>query len=558
MTHVTEQTAASTPVAAPATTVATRPKRPDRGHSSGATAMRPSTLRRLRDPLPDDGPLSWLVTLAITALAFFLRFVGIGKPAYIVFDETYYAKDAWSLLQSGYERNWTASANQEIAAGRFSDALLKPDAEFVVHPPLGKWLIAGGEQLFGMNSFGWRFSALVFGSLLVMAVIRLARRLSRSTLIGAIAGLLITFDGLSFVLSRIALLDIFEATFIVAGVACMVADRDWFRNRLADDLDRRGLRDLGGAFGPVVVFRPWRLAAGVLFGLAVGVKWNAMFVLAAMCVLSLLWDVSARRLAGADARRWWGLLADGIPAFVHQVVVALGVYIATWSGWLTTHGGWDRDWSVSHPDAWQTKLLGGPLGSLLYYHQEVWNFHNGDYMKHQTHVYSAHPAGWLVMARTIGIDAVNDVKPGTQGCPPGGDQCLSVITGLGTPLLWWLAFAALFAGLLWWLGGRDWRFSVPIVAALATYLPWFNYAQRPEFFFYAITIIPFTAINLALVMGKILGPGRRRGRRQIGAIVVGTALALIIANFAFIYPILTDQMMPRWQWMLRMWLQGWI
>ncbi|MBE1028532.1 glycosyltransferase family 39 protein, partial [Escherichia coli] len=50
-------------------------------------------------------------------------------------------------------------------------------------PPVGKWLIATGEQLFGFNSFGWRFSSVVFGSLLVLMTIRLARRLSRSTMV---------------------------------------------------------------------------------------------------------------------------------------------------------------------------------------------------------------------------------------------------------------------------------------------------------------------------------------------------------------------------------------
>ena len=52
-------------------------------------------------------------------------------------------------------------------------------------------------------------------------------------------------------------------------------------------------------------------------------------------------------------------------------------------------------------------------------------------------------------------------------------------------------------------------------SALATYLPWFATADRPVFFFYAITIIPFTCIGLAMVLGLIIGPPdgphRRRG-----------------------------------------------
>ena len=103
-----------------------------------------------------------------------------------------------------------------------------------------------------MTPFGWRFAAVVFGSLLVFFTIRLARRLSRSTLIGAVAGLLLTFDGLAFVMSRLALLDVFQATFAVAAVAALVADRDWFRNKLADHLERRQLPDLEGRFGPLL------------------------------------------------------------------------------------------------------------------------------------------------------------------------------------------------------------------------------------------------------------------------------------------------------------------
>ena len=172
-----------------------------------------------------------------------------------------------------------------------------------MHPPVGKWLIAAGEAMFGMNSFGWRFAPLVFGTLLILVTIRLVRRVSRSTLIGGIAGLLLTFDGLAFVMSRTALLDVFLAFFMVAAVACLAADRDWFRNKLADHLTASGAADLGGRFGPALVVRPWRIAAGLCFGLALGTKWNALYVLAAFALLSLAWDVGARRLAGAGLAR---------------------------------------------------------------------------------------------------------------------------------------------------------------------------------------------------------------------------------------------------------------
>ena len=64
---------------------------------------------------------------------------------------------------------------------------------------------------------------------MVAVMVRLARRLTGSTLLGCVAGLLLCFDGLQFVLSRLALLDIFLAFFLLCAVACLVADRDWGR-----------------------------------------------------------------------------------------------------------------------------------------------------------------------------------------------------------------------------------------------------------------------------------------------------------------------------------------
>ncbi len=514
------------------------------------------TIARLRDFMPRDAAASWIMTAVITTAAFLIRLVDLGYPKYLVFDETYYAKDAYSLLKFGYERAWpdSGTANASITAGH--PDIMSTGAEFVVHPPLGKWLIAAGEQLFGMNSFGWRFSACVFGALLVLITIRLARRLSRSTMVGAIAGILLTFDGLAFAMSRIALLDIFQAFFLVAAVSALVADRDWFRNRLADRLTISGRPDLGGAFGRFALWRPWRWVAGVMFGCALGTKWNSVYVVAAFGLLTVLWDVGARRLAGADFRSWMALLYDGVPAFVSIVLTSVAVYVSTWAGWFANAGGWDRDWGANNPDNPLVPAFGKDIASWLWYHKEIYDFHTGDYINHATHPYAANPAGWLLMLRPIGIDAVNDISPGTDGCV-GPGNCIRVVSGMGTPVLWWMAFVALIVAAVWWIAGKDWRFGVGVVGVASTWLPWFQYTTRPLFFFYAILIVPFTVTALAMVMGLILGRARSRWRRR-GAIAVGVLVALVIIDFAYIYPLLTDQLLPYSDWFGRMWLRSWI
>ena len=135
----------------------------------------------------DDGLVSWLVTISIGGVALIMRLWNLSYPSKLLFDETYYPKDAWTMLHQGYEGTWgdAKTINPQIAAGTSNG--WTPDAEFVVHPPLGKELISIGEHLFGMTSFGWRFSSALFGTLMIVLTIRLARRLSRSTMVGALS-----------------------------------------------------------------------------------------------------------------------------------------------------------------------------------------------------------------------------------------------------------------------------------------------------------------------------------------------------------------------------------
>jgi dolichyl-phosphate-mannose-protein mannosyltransferase len=514
-----------------------------------------TTLEALDDGRLRDRWSAWLITIGITAFAFFLRAVHLARPNRLAFDETYYAKDAWAMMQRGYEMDWVDGANDQIIAGNIDQ--MSDTAAFVVHPPLGKLLIGLGELMFGLTPMGWRFASLIAGTMLVFLTIRLARRLARSTLVGALAGVLLTFDGLAFVMSRVALLDIFQAVFAVGAISALLADRDWFRHRLADHLRRRGRADLGGRFGPLLLARPWRFVAGLMFGASCAVKWNSVFLLAVFGILTVIWDLGARRLAGAR-RPWRSLLVDAPFAFLQLVGVGLVVYVATWFRWLGTDGGWGRDFGAEHPDDPVVRALGDGLGSLWNYHVRMYNFHTGDHMMGEaTHTYEAHPAGWLFMIRTTGVAAENGIEPGQQGCEAVGTTCLRVVSAMGTPLLWWAAAIALVIALWLWIARRDWRFGVPLLAIAATWLPWFRYADRPLFFFYAIMIIPFSATALSMVLVRFLGPANHPLRRR-RAIIVGIIVGLVVLNFAFILPVLTSELMTRPQWMLRMWLGTWI
>ncbi len=518
----------------------------------------------------EDPLVGWAAAVGVALLAFLLRVWKVGTPDEFAFDETYYAKDAWSLVNHGYVQSYVEDANDLILNGD-TRGFWTGDPSMIVHPEVGKWLIGLGEQVFGLDPTGWRVPSVVVGSLMVLVMVRLVRRLTGSTLWGCVAGLLLCFDGMQFVLSRLALLDIFLAFFTLCAVHCCVADRDWLRDRFA----RRTSVPASG-WGPVrsVLWRPWLALGGICFGLAIGTKWSALYVLAAFGILVWAWSAGARRSFGV---RWPVLrsaLVDGVPAFVHLVLVAVIVYTATWTGWLVNADEYERKLSNTQyaqfeggtawptrdePDASGVGEVVQSLRSLAYYHQDVWVFHT-HFLDDSDHTYESKPLGWLLLGRGVGVDADTDIKPGQQGCEaePGSD-CLRQVLLLGTPALWWGSVLALLASVAFWVGQRDWRFGIPVVGTLVTWLPWLANDDRPIFLFYALPTLLFQVIACTLVMAKMVGPSRLpTPRRTVGVIVSGSFLVLVILNFAWFYPIYTDQLLTHREWLQRIWFTRWV
>src|SRR5216684_4934334 len=145
--------------------------------------MRPgSQLRdRLVPPMPGSVLWGWAGPLLVTALGAFLRFNQLGAPRAVVFDETYYVPDAYGILKHGVEINHASNVNALLIRG--DTHIFIPGGEYVVHPPLGKELIAVGEWLFGLTPFGWRFSVALIGTLSILMTARITRRMTRSTLL---------------------------------------------------------------------------------------------------------------------------------------------------------------------------------------------------------------------------------------------------------------------------------------------------------------------------------------------------------------------------------------
>src|SRR4051812_11051470 len=74
---------------------------------------RPPTLRQWLAPaIPGSRVWGWIGPLLVTVFAGVQRFYELGRPRAVIFDETYYAKDAFALLKFGYERNTVKDADK--------------------------------------------------------------------------------------------------------------------------------------------------------------------------------------------------------------------------------------------------------------------------------------------------------------------------------------------------------------------------------------------------------------------------------------------------------------
>lgn len=462
-------------------------------------------------PLPADTRLSWVLTGILGALTLVSRLVGIGYPKDLLFDEAYYPPQAEELLRWGFEYNRGYT--------------------FIVHPPLGKWLIAAGEAVFGHDSFGWRFPSAVAGSIAVVVLVRLARRLTGSTFLGVVAGLLLALDGLSFTLSRVGLLDVFLQVFVVSAVACLVVDRDVVRARIA-----------AGTTGP----RGWRLAAGFLFGCACAVKWSGAWFLATFAVASVLWERSARRAAGhprptrATARRLPGALWA-------LAVVPVLTYLASFTGWFLGETSQGKAWAQQNPDT-LVPWVPDALRSLWHQHAEWLRFHNG---LSSPHPWESGPWSWLVTGRPILLwnpQGLTDER---------GEQVVRYILMVGTPTLWFL-FVPAALWLLWRITAR--RDPSAVVAAIGIAAGWGTWLMNPErtmFIFYMAPVVPFFVLAVTLLLQDVLGPRERPFRRKAGLGAVCVYLALVAGTFAYFYPVLTGSPLEHGEWQDRMWFPSW-
>jgi len=533
----------------------------------------------------------WILLGLVTLISGVIRFVNLGHPGYLVFDETFYVKDAWSLVNLGYESKWPEDANEQWEKGNPNGYL--DDPSYVVHPPLGKLIIGLGMMIFGAeNPFAWRVAVAVFGTLLIPLVWVIAKRMTGSAPLATLAAGMVAIDGHAIVLSRISILDGILTFFVLLGFWFFLIDRDDQRRKLAaklaswhaqhptariDHLEgyaslatdaaaaptpapydatvRQRTAHTGPTWGPVVWNRPWLMAMALAFAAASAVKWSGLYFLAFFCVASLVTDMFVRRRYGVTFWASGAFLKQGPASFILTIPLAAIAYLITWTPWLMSDNGFYRHWAEDTNNAWEGPLawVPLPLQNLWHYQVEAFRFHSNLTAEHP---YATGPWTWPLLLRPTAFSYRYSTAGDGSGCQV--ESCVSAINSISNPLIWWMGTAAIVALLILMFRRPTWQAAAVLAGYLAGFLPWIITARTSVFHFYAIIMLPFMAIAITLIIQQLIGTKnspRRERTRGLGFLFgwIGAISAISV----FFAPIWYGILIPSSYWDLLQWLKGW-
>jgi dolichyl-phosphate-mannose--protein O-mannosyl transferase len=263
-------------------------------------------------------------------------------------------------------------------------------------------------------------------------------------------------------------------------------------------------------------------------------------------------EVLLRKQAGIGFWISSGLLKQGWATFLLMVPVAIVTYLATWSGWFATSGGYDRRWIQTGGERWTGALSWVPttLQNWWHYQTEIWGY---DINEHTPHAYQANPFTWLFL-----------VRPTSMYYHDWGNGTASEILELANPLIWWASTAAALFLLGYVVRGAlrrqsVWREVFLLAGLAAGYLPWLLYLNRTIFQFYSIVFEPYLLLCLVVVIRLLLGTrDSPQAVRVRGLRIVGVFLGLCVLLSVFFWPMWTGAVIPRWFMQLHYWLPSWI
>lgn len=161
-----------------------------------------------------DKSTQWanLLMVQLIIVTLLLRLIWLTNvPQSVIFDEPFYVDSARVIL------GWPVPEGQVYAG---EPAGIDPNRG---HMPLAKLMIAGSMVILGDNPVAWRLPSILLGTLAVGFLYLLVRRLTGRPWMALLAAFLLSFESLSFIHGRIAMLDMPMTGLLIMGVYLYLA-----------------------------------------------------------------------------------------------------------------------------------------------------------------------------------------------------------------------------------------------------------------------------------------------------------------------------------------------
>ena len=393
-----------------------------------------------------------IIALIIFFTAHFALLVGVTTPEKFVFDEVHYVPAARQMLEPG-----------------MPEPILNP-----MHPPLAKQLIALSIRTFGDGPLGWRYPAVLFGSLAIVAMYLCGLALFAAQGPAIAAALLAFFNQMVFVQSRIAMLDIFALAFSLFAIAAFM----------------HGFRKPR----PHLMFA----LAGLAFGLAAACKWSGLFALATcIVIIAVIRLMQSWRTQFADGNECDWYRPDLWPGFrtIHFaacfVLIPAIVYLATF-----------------------VPLYGLSFWDILEAQRRIFGDNTTTAIAGHTYM-SAWPS-WPFLVRPVWylFDKIADDR-------------IAAVVFLGNPLVLWPALPALVVCLRDWIVTRRVEAFLVLSFYFGPYLAWALLPRTLGFLYYYLPSATLASLALVYVL--------RRGKTPRWLLWAFVALAF--TGFAVVLPI---------------------
>ena len=456
--------------------------------------------------------LRYLGIVAIDEEAVFNELVIVGQDGAIItpvntnkypqlFDEqALFVEQASYYEQTMFDEIYHARTGYEFLHGL-------PTYE-TTHPPLGKIFISIGIRLFGMNPFGWRIAGAVFGIMLIPIVYLFAKKLFENDFVATVTTLLVCFDFMPFVLSKIATIDIFIACFIMLMYYFMY---QYCKQDLGQIPLKKSLVPLG--------------LSGITMGLGIATKWTGVYAAAGLAILFFAkWYNTYKQYREQDKEVRELLLSKVIKTYsfciLTFVIIPVGIYV------------------LSYIPVRSTTAYTGLIDKVIDQTKWIFSYHS---QLTSTHPFESKWYEWPIMKRPL-YEAAAQID----------ERRVRVISCFGNPAIWWPGILAVIYVFKSYLKDKDQKAGFLCIMYAAQLVPW-CFISRSTFIYHYFPCALVTILCLGYSIQKYMTRHNKNKKVILGYLMV------VVFMFIMFYPAISGMVIDRdYVKMFLEWFNTWV